>query len=148
MTSPPGTVVDGLPNVATTGATTRIRVPRPGETAPAPGSSSQPKEGHRTTLGFTYVDEAGRAGFGQQPLAFPVGSIIVRERLLTPTSSPDRLVVMIKHTSDFNPQADGWEFLTVTGDATKVIKREKQGNCLSCHASAANHDFVFPLNRK
>jgi hypothetical protein len=55
---------------------------------------------------------------------------------------------MIKHTPDFNPRADGWEFLTVTGDATKVIEREKQGNCLSCHAAAADNDFVFPINRK
>ena len=148
MTFPQGTVFDGLSNVATTGATTRIRFPRPGEVAPSPARSSQPNEGHLTTIGFAYVNEAGREAFRQQPFVFPVGSIIVRERLLTPTSKPDRLVVMIKHPSDFNPQADGWEFLTVTGDATKVIKREKEGNCLSCHASAANKDFVFPLNQK
>jgi hypothetical protein len=145
---PQGTVLDGLPNVVTTGATTRIRFPRPGETTSLPARSRQKNEGHLTTLGFAYVNEAGRGAFGQQPLVFPVGSIIVRERLLTPTSNPDRLVVMIKHERDFNRKADGWEFLTVSGDATRVIEREKEGSCLSCHASASKNDFVFPLNQK
>jgi hypothetical protein len=148
MTFPQGTVLDGLSNVATTGATTRIRFPRPGEITPSSARSSQQNAGHLTTLGFAYVNEAGLGAFRQQPFVFPVGSIIVRERLLTPTSNPDRLVVMVKHERDFNPKADGWEFLTVAGDATKVIKREKEGNCLSCHASASNNDFVFPLNQK
>ena len=141
-------MLDGLSNVATTGATTRIAFPRPGHTTPAPARPSKPNPEHLTTLGFTYVNESGRDGFRQQPSVFPVGSVIVRERLLTPTSNPDRLVVMIKHEKGFNPQADGWEFVTVSGDATKVIKREKQGSCLNCHASAANNNFVFPLNQK
>jgi hypothetical protein len=94
------------------------------------------------------VNEAGRGAFQQQPFVFPVGSIIVQERRLTPTSNADRLVVMVKHERDFNRKADGWEFLTVTGDAAKVIKREKEGGCLNCHASASNNDFVFPLDQK
>jgi Cytochrome P460 len=149
VTFPQGTVLDGLANVATTGAATRIRFPQPGEVTPAATrSTKQDNDGHLTTLGFAYVNEAGRDAFRQQPLVFPVGSIIVRERLLSPTSNPDRLVVMIKHERDFNRKADGWEFLTVSGDATKVIQREKEGNCLNCHASASNDNFVFPLNQK
>jgi len=115
---------------------------------PPPARSSRPSDGHLTTLGFAYVNSFGADAFRQQPFVFPVGSIIVRERLLSPTSSPDRLVVMVKHERDFNPRAGGWEFLTVTGDGTRVVKREKEGTCLGCHASAANNDFVFPLNRK
>lgn len=150
-------MLDGLPNVVTTGADTKIRLPQLGQISPSsparpsqpkPASSSQPKEDHLTSLGFSYVNEAGRGAFRQQPFVFPVGSIIVRERLLSPTSSPDRLVVMIKHERNFNPKADGWEFLTVTGDVTKVIKREKEGKCLACHESASNNDFVFPLSQK
>ena len=148
MTFPQGTVLDGLPNIATTGSTTRIRFPRPGEITPAPERSSKQNAGHLTTLGFSYVNEGGRNAFRQQPFAFPTGSIIVRERLLSPSSSPDQLVVMIKHERDFNRKADGWEFLTVSGDMTKVIKREKEGNCLKCHASAAKNDFVFPVDQK
>ena len=148
MTFPQGTVLDGLPNVTTSGSTTRIQFPRPGEITPAPERSSKQNAGHLTTLGFSYVNEAGRNAFRQQPFAFPIGSLIVRERLLTPSSNPDQLVVMIKHEKGFNPKAGGWEFLTISGDMRKVLKREKEGNCLQCHASASANDFVFPLDRK
>ena len=94
------------------------------------------------------MNEAGRNAFRQQPSVFPPGSIIVRERLFSPSSDPDQLVIMIKHEKDFNRKANGWEFLTVTGDMTKVIKREKEGKCLECHASASSNDFVFPLDHR
>lgn len=114
---------------------------------PSPERSSKQAAGHLTTLGFSFVNEAGRAAFSRRPFVFPVGSIIVRERLLSPSSGPDQLVVMIKHEKDFNRKAGGWEFLTVTGDMTKVIRREKEGACLKCHSSASDNDFVFPLNQ-
>jgi len=113
---------------------------------PTPERSNKQSDGHLTTLGFAYANKVGRVAFGRQTFVFPTGSIIVRERLLTPSSNPDQLVVMIKHERNFNRQADGWEFLTVSGDMTKVIRREKEGNCLKCHASASNNDFVFPLD--
>ena len=141
-------MLDGLSNVATTGSTTRIQFPRPGAMTPPPERSSKQDSGHLTTLGFSYVNETGRKAFQEQPFAFPIGSLIVRERLLTPSSNPDQLVVMIKHEKGFNPKANGWEFLTVSGDMRKVLKREKEGNCLQCHASASNNDFVFPLDQR
>jgi len=70
--------------------------------------------------------------------------MIVRETLLPSSSKPERLVVMIKREKNFNRRANGWEFLTVTGDGTKVVKREKSGKCLGCHVSATENDFVFP----
>ena len=94
------------------------------------------------------MNEIGRSGFDRQPFNFPVGSIIVRERLLAGSSTADQLVVMIKREKSFNRKANGWEFLSVSGDATKVLKRERDGKCLKCHASAAKNDFVFPeVNR-
>ena len=78
------------------------------------------------------------------PVRFPAGSILVREKLLTPTAaSPVVLVVMIKQEKGFNPKANDWEFLTVSGDLKKMEKREKEGKCLACHASEAKNDFVF-----
>jgi Cytochrome P460 len=140
---PQGSVPDGLSTVATSGGTTRIRFPRPGEVSPSSRRSDKDQT-HTTTFGFAYVNDVGRSAFQQKPFRFPAGSIIVRERLPTLTSRPDVLVVMVKHERDFNRKANGWEFLTINGDATKVLKREKQGNCLKCHASAAGNDFVFP----
>jgi len=148
LATPQGTVLDGLSNAATTGPTTRIEFPRPGAMTPPPERSTKQSDGHVTALGFSYVNSIGRDGFQQQPFVFPPGSMIVRERLLKPSSNPDQLVVMIKHERDFNPKANGWEFLTVNGDMTKIIKREKSGACLNCHASAARDDFIFPLDRR
>lgn len=145
---PRGTVFDGLSNVAVTRGTTRIWFPAPGSLSAPRGGSGKAQPTHTTTFGFAYVNDAGRSAFGQKPLLFPPGSIIVRERLPTITSQPDVLVVMVKHERDFNRKANGWEFLTINGDRTKVLKREKQGNCLKCHAAAANNDFVFPENGK
>ena len=90
------------------------------------------------------MNTVGRPGFLRKPFAFLPGTIIVRERLRTLNTSPDRLVVMVKHERDFNPKADGWEFLTVSGDGSKVLKREKGGQCLKCHQTASANDFVFP----
>lgn len=78
------------------------------------------------------------------PASFPAGSILVREKLLTPTApSPEVLVVMVKRGKGFNPKANDWEFLTVSGDLKKIEKREKEGKCRACHALEASNDFVF-----
>lgn len=138
-----GTVLDGLSNIAITGGTTRISFPRPGEVSPSSSRSQDEGFTHTTTFGFAYVNDLGRSAFQGKPFLFPIGSIIVRERLLTLTSPPDVLVVMVKHERDFNRNTNGWEFLTINGDADRILKREKGGNCLKCHASAAGNDFVF-----
>ena len=145
---PQGTVMDALPKLATAGPTTRIHVSRPGEIDPEPDRNGKNKPTHATTLGFAYVNEIGRKAFTQKPFIFPVGSMIVRETLLVRDASPDRLVVMIKHERSFNRKANGWEFLTVNGDATKVLKRQRGGKCLECHITAAKNDFVFSEDGK
>jgi len=140
---PQGTVFDSLPNIATTRSNTRIRFPEPGAVERSPDRSRKVNSQHVTTLGFAYVNDIGRAAFQREPFVFPTGTIIARERLLTRSASPDILVAMIKRERRFNRKANGWEFLTVNGDMTKVIKREKDGECLKCHSSAAHNDFVF-----
>jgi len=102
------------------------------------------KPTHESFYGVAYVNENGRIGFKLKPFAFPIGTTIVREKLRKLNATPDRLVVMIKHERDFNPRANGWEFLTVSGDGSKIIKRENDGACLKCHMAAADKDFVFP----
>ncbi len=81
---------------------------------------------------------------GKDPGRFPAGSILVREKLLTATATnPTVLVLMIKREKGFNPKANDWEFVTVSGDLKKIEKREKEGKCQACHASEAKNDFVF-----
>jgi hypothetical protein len=69
--------------------------------------------------------------------------VIVREKLKTEAGSPELLTAMIKRTRGFNPAANDWEFLILSGDAKKIKQREKTGACLSCHESVSAKDFVF-----
>ena len=69
---------------------------------------------------------------------------MVREKLKAPNSAtPEVLVAMAKRENGFNSKANDWEFLTISGDLKKIVKREKEGKCLQCHASEAKNDFVF-----
>jgi hypothetical protein len=145
---PDGTLQSGLPNIVTSQANTRIRFPPPGAISPARNDSparAKMDNSHAYTFGVAYAnDGARRVMSGKDPGRFPAGSILVREKLLTPTAtSPTVLVVMIKREKGFNPKANDWEFLTVSGDLKKIEKREKEGKCQACHASEAKNDFVF-----
>ena len=139
---PQGTVQSGLPGMAISQGTTRIRFPAPGAVSPRrPAADST----HTNTFGVAYVNDIARDSMlSKNPARFPTGSILVREKLSTPTAaSPDVLVVMIKREKGFSPKASDWEFLTVSGDLKKIERREKEGKCQRCHASEAKNGFVF-----
>jgi hypothetical protein len=106
-----------------------------------------PKDGEHSasTYGVVYVNDLGRASMsGKASPNLPPGSMIVRERLSSSSATkPDLLAVMIKRAKGFNPPANDWEFLVVTGDGKKIERREKTGACQACHASVSGNDFVF-----
>ena len=141
-------MIEGLPNVVTTGNSTRIRFPRPGELSPEPAPSRKEDPNHAVTLGIAYVNDVGREGFQRKRFAFAEGTMIVRETLMPSSSTPERLVVMSKHEKSFNRKANGWEFLTLNGEGTRILKHEKSGKCLGCHVSARENDFVFPEEKR
>ena len=132
----------GLPNIVTSQANTRIRFPPPGAILPARDKADK---SHANTFGFAYANDLARGAMGSKEASrFPTGSILVREKLVTPTAaSAAVLVAMIKREKGFNPKANDWEFLTVSGDLKKIEKREKEGKCQGCHVSEAKNDFVF-----
>ena len=135
------------PGVTISQGTTRILFPHPGTLSIVRSASASKRDVTHTpnTFGFAYVNDIARESMlGKGTMRFPTGSIIVREKLSTPTApSPDVLVVMVKREKGFNSKANDWEFLTVTGDLKKIEKREKEGKCQQCHASEAKNDFVF-----
>lgn len=69
--------------------------------------------------------------------------MIVREKIETESGPPEVLTAMIKRKKGFNSAANDWEFLLISGDVTKIKKREKTGECRSCHSSVSEKDFVF-----
>ena len=99
---------------------------------------------HQTIFGAVYLNDIALSTLPEsRPLNYPEGAVIVREKLKTEAGSPELLTAMIKRKKGFNPEANDWEFLLVSGDATKIKKREKIGECLSCHESVIGKDFVF-----
>jgi hypothetical protein len=140
---PQGTVQSGFPGIAISQGTTKIRFPAPGAMSPSRPASAEAT--HTSTFGVAYVNDIARDSMSNKgPTKFPAGSVLVREKLSTPTStSPEVLVVMVKREEGFDPRANDWEFLTVSGDMKKIEKREKEGKCRACHASEAKNDFVF-----
>lgn len=102
------------------------------------------------SFGVVYVNSLAREALNTGPLPrFPVGSIIVREKLAKADDAQPQLVtVMIKRAPGFNRKANNWEFLAIDGALNKVLERQKKGSCLDCHASQAQRDFVYavPLN--
>jgi Cytochrome P460 len=74
---------------------------------------------------------------------FPVGTIIVKEKLDTPDSKiPALLTVMIKRKKGFNPEVGDWEFMTLNGDATQVTSKGKIQSCQSCHINYEENNFI------
>lgn len=74
---------------------------------------------------------------------FPIGTVIVKEKLTTPESKDaELLTVMIKRKKDFNPTVGDWEFLTFNGSGTETTARGKLENCQTCHLVEKTTDYV------
>ena len=144
--------VSQIPLVINSQGTTRIilnggRVSHPSSTS----RGSESEETHRkdaNSFGVVYANDLARWPLtsGNPDAFFPVGSIIIREKLSAADDErPQILAVMIKRARGFNPKGGDWEFLTVDGAMTKVQERQKTGSCLDCHAAQRERDFVFPV---
>ena len=97
------------------------------------------------SYGVIYVNEVARQSLvdAKKP-RFPIGSVIVREKLLrTNDAAPQVLVVMVKRDQGFNSKARDWEFLMIDGDLSKILRREKHGECRDCHVQQRDQDYVF-----
>ncbi|WP_330484074.1 cytochrome P460 family protein [Tumidithrix elongata] len=93
-----------------------------------------------------FVNPIGRdAMMSPKSTPFPIGSIIVKKKV-DPRSLEDVALlytVMIKHQPSFNPKAGGWEFAVVSGDTQKTQVRGTLTNCMGCHLSQRQNDYVF-----
>jgi hypothetical protein len=114
---------------------------------PVPASPRREKKSHDASFGVVYANDPAREALANEGRTkFPVGSIIVREKLASAEATqPELVAVMLKRTPGFNPEGGDWEFLTADGMLTKVGARQRKGSCLECHSSQVERDFVFPL---
>jgi len=126
----------------------RLVIPGP----PNPSIQIRPQRKPRTShtrgtssFGIIYVNDIARRAMMEmlQP-QFPVGSVIVREKMSNVGDGvPQLLAVMVKRERGFNQKANDWEFLLLDGRASAVTMRQKTGECRSCHVSEKKNDFVF-----
>ncbi len=100
---------------------------------------------HRDKYFTVYVNEVGRAAMLKQKRPkFPVGSVIVKEKLPARDSqTPELLTVMIKQRKGFNPANGDWEYMVVDGTGTKMEGRGNLENCQGCHLGNEESDYVF-----
>ena len=91
-----------------------------------------------------FVNPVGREQMmTKQEPKFPVGSMIVKEKLGKPDSTtPEVLTVMIKRESGYNPENGDWEYLVLNGTASSIFERGKLERCSGCHRSYKHSDFV------
>jgi hypothetical protein len=75
----------------------------------------------------------------QENPVFPVGSIIVKEKLVEGEGTAWGL--MIKHTSGSNPSGGDWEYLYIDSDR-KVWRGDDVQHCQACHQMQPT-DSVF-----
>lgn len=97
------------------------------------------------SFGVVYVNDVARhAMLEEENPQFPVGSIIIREKLArSDDTRPQLVIALVKRERGFNPQANDWEFLKMDGAVSRFTLREKEGSCRDCHAQQKGKDFVF-----
>ena len=99
---------------------------------------------HRDKYVSVYVNETGRqAMLAERFPEFPLGSMIVKEKLASQSSqSPELLTAMVKREEGYNPESGDWEYLVLDGSATSVIERGELESCRNCHLAYAGTDYV------
>jgi hypothetical protein len=100
---------------------------------------------HTQKFFTVYVNGIGKKAMLEEVTpAFPVGSIIVKEKLPTRDSKePELLTAMLKREKGYDTPNGDWEYLVLNGTASKIDSSGKLANCQSCHASQKSTGFVF-----
>jgi len=112
---------------------------------PQPADDEQTHSQFIYSFGVVYVNDIARqAMLTRQRPSFPVGSVIVREKLRTETSTtPSLLSVMIKREKGFSPGSGDWEFIVSDLAEGQLQQRQLKIDCMSCHGKQNEDDYVF-----
>lgn len=110
-----------------------------------PPPTDDSRSPHVRKLITVYVNDLGRhAMMNELKPTFPVGSVIVKEKLSPDKKdAPELLTVMLKRERGFNPSGGDWEYMAVNGEATKIEARGLLESCQACHASMKATDFIY-----
>ena len=101
---------------------------------------------HASTYITVFVNETARpAMFANPSQHFPKGAVIIKRKFdaNSQNGTPILSTIMIKREAGYNPEAGDWEFAVVSGNGENLEAKGKLGNCMGCHASRRETDFVF-----
>ena len=113
---------------------------------PADYERERKQNPHASTYITVFVNAAGSfAMFADPPQRFPKGTVIIKRKFdhNSQNGAPILSTIMIKRETGYNPEAGDWEFAVVSGDGKNVEAKGKLGNCMGCHESRRETDFVF-----
>ncbi len=103
-----------------------------------------PHEKGNQTFARVFANDLANAEIYKAAPKFPVGAIIVREKLLNAEDTkPELVTVMVKREKGSSAKTGDWEYLVIDGAMDRVKQRETVSSCSKCHANAAQTDFVF-----
>ncbi|MFM8697623.1 MAG: cytochrome P460 family protein [Phycisphaerales bacterium] len=89
-----------------------------------------------------YMNDAAAGTFGQPGATYPVGSVIVKEKVsFHPASGRDGIGGMIKRASGYDPAHGDWEYFYREDSGS--LECGRIDSCIQCHSSAVASDFVF-----
>ena len=99
---------------------------------------------HRDKFVVVYVNATGRNAMMEQKWPrFPVGSVIVKEKLTTKESAtPELLTVMKKREPGYDPNKGDWEYFVFDGTGRDMKASGKLEKCQGCHLEERHTDFV------
>lgn len=136
--------MDGITSNQSASGSTTVNFPADGFPAKRERETGDPHKTWITSYARFYVNDVGFAEALKSQPSFPAGTVIAREKLNKAEDvDPEVVTVMLKHEKGFSRKTGDWEYLIVSGDMRKVVKREKYGDCAACHSGAEKTDFVF-----
>lgn len=108
-------------------------------------AQSSPDNPHAKKYFRVYVNDIGmKAMLSHVPSQFPVGSVVIKEKLSSPASkTPELLTIMIKRHPGYHEEWGDWEYMVTNGAATKVEADSSFEHCYGCHAAKKSSDYIF-----
>jgi Cytochrome P460 len=99
---------------------------------------------HRDKFVVVYVNDIGRPAMMEQKVPhFPLGSVIVKEKLSTKeSSSPELLTVMRKRKPGYDLNKGDWEYMVFDGTAKVLQASGKLEKCQACHQLEEKTDYI------
>ena len=100
---------------------------------------------HKDYYLTVYVNEVAKSGFlSKKNPKLPVGSVIVKEKLLSKDAKdPELLTAMIKREVGYDPEHGDWEYLVLNGSGARVFGRGKISSCQSCHDGQRSEGYFY-----